>query len=1119
MKVKRVLSLMLSASILASAIAGINVSAEETDGTGQGAEIIMDFSKDGASVPQGTTGTNFGGTYDASTAKTVTNATIDTAEKALKIDATNGENDSTDAYVSIPLTNADGTTANISTADGPFAITVTMKLPSSKANPPLRGFPILSDNNGITDVIATKGNTVFGLSHMGNFDLMTAANGTYNTAARDACWLRKGYGIVSDKQNDYCDKQDKKDTNQKDTTNLGDGNSNYNGTQFLKFSDSSNGAAEVYYDYKWIIDPVSETFKLWYKKTNDTEWKQAYGDKYMINPKETTGGATYDAMRIVRYNELGMMPTGKLPQTITNFKLRQMKAGNQKVDKSYYIKSIKVEQSEAVASEYKGTKSAGNNNMEFGTVNGEKVKVPDTYKFKGNGSATTGNGYLTYTSGKDDTGNNMPDAEGVTIPLDNPIVTRNGKFVIETKVKFGNPGDKVSRPIRSFPALTDGTNINAIGVSWGTNKTLQATANNNRDGLGLVKTWNSQQIDNANNVNNDAAAANQLNTVKDYTGASDIKIADMKDVYGKWYSYRLEIDPYSETYKFAYKNETDTEWQYPYADKYFANPNKSTADAAVYYEEPGIMPTGKLPSVITAMRLMENVYAKASSDYQHVIDYIKTEQDIDFKVIGARFKNGETIELKTNKAISGAALSNGVITVKDIDDNTIVADNYTLEINETGDSILVKFGRTYAQNMDDGTYTVVYNNLATVDGEKLSGRALASIKNHVEYSVSGTDADYVQKLTTGVKSGQSDLSLVQQDGAINWVNKKTDLNADSLTYLDFDFDDISVATERIEIEFTAKLPGNYYRLCGFPNLVDAAGKEYNFGFDTATPNNTSWAVEQYLFRNLGGKNMVKKGGDADNDVNLAITDHTTTQLAALGLTAPKKISYGTKDGAVVGASADFYDFKFVIDPIAKEYRYYQRKNGAGEYEETFAGIPGYPIAIDSMPQTVSKLRFYMGRNTANNSEYTGMVSFKNIAVRTMKKTSAEFLASRIINRTYALSDGSLAYADGANTTTNDKTQATINVKFVNYKDTAVGGTVILAVYKNGDLVKAGLNNDVSIQPGVSERTFTFDAPEATWTRTNESNQDWDSVTKDEQIYRVFLWTMDGLIPLANDSGI
>ncbi len=379
---------------------------------------------------------------------------------------------------------------------------------------------------------------------------------------------------------------------------------------------------------------------------------------------------------------------------------------------------------------------------------------------------------------------------------------------------------------------------------------------------------------------------------------------------------------------------------------------------------------------------------------------------------------------------------------------------------------------------------------------------IASIEVEYVGSQSIDSSNFAGKVTTTNAWGASEGSATEDstNKVIVWTNKKTTLTNDCVSQLEWDIDNITLDKKLVEIEFTAKMAGNYYRLEGFPMIIDNEGTMHNFGLQGATPNGYSANVENMIFRNLGTKNI--------NPV-MTTNDDTSVGFTKLGLTAPVKTTYGVNgQGTLVGASANFYDFKFVIDPIAKEYRYYEKPESAAVWNEPFKGMPGYPINLNvklnsnsEALSSISKLRFRIGRNTANNTDstVTGVVNFKKISVKEVsqsRRVDKSDFASRIVNRYYAIEDGAANSVD-------------ITAKIINYTDAAKTGTYIVAVYNEDGVLVSATQSAANVTAGANEVIFE-DVPVTGATVSN------NKVTADPQIYRIFLWSDDGkLTPLSD----
>ncbi len=1021
---KKLLSIVLSVSMILSLCTGFVVQADSD------VKFTMDFTKSTVDLSgiKKTTVKNTSG-------EDIVNVSFDSDENAMKIVAKSyASGVQNNATLSIPLEQ------EIDTSKGTFAITVQMKMPSDNTNPALRGFPILSgQSEALRSANPVDADTIFGLAHMGGDNLLVAANDT-----DDAIWLRKGY-TTGDSGSNYADKAASSSTGGIDATFLGDGLRLYENTTFMNMTDASS----KYYYYRWVIDPDTKTFKLYYSE-DGKNWTQAYTRYKMLNPYESIWDKEPESMVISRFDEGGVMPTGDLPAKITNFKFRQNNASSA-AEKAYYIKSISVDQT-ATASYV----NAETNNMEFTGSSSEYTK---SGLFTNGGTAVinttenSGSGVLQYKPNKAAANNTT---STYSIPLSNPIDTTKGPFSIFIRMKFPTT---INRAFRGFPTLSDGTTTNIFGLTWVKgNNAMSLTTENNTDGLWLIK----------DRTGANAAANGVINNMKEFStsGCSAYHIA-MTNAQGDYCTYRWDIDPASETFRFYYRQSDSGNWTEPYNIEHMANPHESTDTQAVWYDSPGLFPTGTLPEVITEFVFREPSYGAETAEYSYDIDYIKTYQTVMEHKASAELADSTTINIKTSKKLDSTVSDfSDVVKIKAADGDYVTAASIV-----TDDINSIK--ATFADELT-GKYQAEFTELKFADGDTYTGT--------VDVIDSG-------KISANVNSnGITDIDF---DGnEIVWSHEKPNLSADGVTYFEYDFEDITLGSDPVEIKFTAKLPANFYRLNGFPNIVDSVDTVYNFGFDTATPNYANNSVEQYLFRNLGIKTM-QKG-----------SSYTGTDYTSVKLISPSFLKYGvdTQTYAPTGASAEFYDYKFVIDPVAKEYRYYHKKSTEAKYTEIFEDYPGYPVAITDLPTTISKLKFVMGRNTGNQSDKTaGVVRFKDISVRTLNdeaKTSG--FAGRIVDRAYKVES--------------EATLADITAKIINYSSADVADvTPILAVYdSNGKLSSVKFGTKTTLKNG--DNTYTFNdvaAVGATW------NSSGTYVNNDTGVYKLFVWKDGTIEPLAD----
>lgn len=374
-------------------------------------------------------------------------------------------------------------------------------------------------------------------------------------------------------------------------------------------------------------------------------------------------------------------------------------------------------------------------------------------------------------------------------------------------------------------------------------------------------------------------------------------------------------------------------------------------------------------------------------------------------------------------------------------------------------------------------------------------------ENSYTYSIASIEVDQSdsQSSVTDDITLSSSLNTVtstvgEGNGLLSWKITPPSGNTTAFTAnMTVDSDNLTVDDRLIEITFTAKMPEAYYRLEGFPVLIGGDNKTYNFGLQAATPNNSTPTVQHMLFRNLGQYKTFKN-------------NETTTDLTRPA-TLVSGVKYGSKDNSVAPASAGYYDYKFVIDPVAKEYRYWEKASSDADFtdaDEIYKNCPGYPVAIDSLPSVISALRFGTGNGNAAGYVTAGEFSFKDISIKTLAPGKDDF-AARITGRAYSMS----ATNSTDNATYSDATQ-TITTKLVNYGSESKSVTLLIAVFDtNGSLIKVA-EKTVALTPGVNTVTFEdLPAADAVW---NSSNQ----VKRDPDICQLFMWQdMTTIVPLAN----
>lgn len=384
----------------------------------------------------------------------------------------------------------------------------------------------------------------------------------------------------------------------------------------------------------------------------------------------------------------------------------------------------------------------------------------------------------------------------------------------------------------------------------------------------------------------------------------------------------------------------------------------------------------------------------------------------------------------------------------------------------------------------------------------------------VNYSVKSNDSYDLSTLTCVNKNGGTS-NVVEEDGTIKW--SVTRAQRDEQMELNADINPIKVTDKPITIEFTAKLHDHHYRLVGFPKLKDNAGIEYNFGFDIATPNNSNCSLQHMLFRHLGNRKISRTDAELSDE---AITDATYVSNTSVYRNKMLKVgrAASAEDATVfepIGASDAFYDYKFVIDPVAKEYRYYQRAEGAAEYEEIFDGCVGYPIKIDNLPTDISSLSFQVRNGVADSTE-TGNYYFKDIKVYTENEITSG-ITGKIVNRVYSHSEETAPTGNVAVTST----VADITANIVNYEASSKTATILLAIYdENGNLKNIIPSETTAINSGINTVTFEdVPAPQALWnTGVIANNPTKTYVSKDNYTYKLFVWSsLSEMTPIVQEA--
>ncbi len=697
-----------------------------------------------------------------------------------------------------------------------------------------------------------------------------------------------------------------------------------------------------------------------------------------------------------------------------------------------------------------------------------------TYGTSSNANATVevADGYLKYT--QDPTGSSSADT--FTIPLEEgkAIDTTKGTFTIEVRAKLPNTGAGNNGQMRSFPCLSDGTTTNLFGLSWcnANNSSLAnlAVTAGNHSGARWIE----------ERVNGESFTASSPNSGLNNLGSSngaDRYFLSRADAAANFYTYKWEVDPASGTFRFKYRQADTDNWIEPYSEFYMAKGTYSgtTADR---YEEPGVFPTGTLPESISQLVLRLPYGSKVQGTYTYEIDYIKTTHTYSpFAVTSAKITDSKTMMITANESIVTTAFEN----VIDIKDPNGATPDYTVSAGGTANVLEV----TFDEDVDfTGDYSLAITNLASTSSSTYSTDTDITVGTTGLFSTS-------YRTNTNLPFTATEDTVANDNDKLTWTfnryNSATQY-ANNFSSLNYNIKDIAVGTDLIEIEFTSKMPAEG-ALQGFPMLSDGS-TAYNFGFDgatTRTGGTTSYHLRQMLLNNIG---QVSPGGLGVNQ-------------GILGLPRITDLTYGPSGND----TNKFNSYRFTIDPVAMEYRYEYKLEGTDTWVEPYAGYPSYPVAISSLPETLSELKFVINRNEQFEYLSAASLEFKDISVRTVANT-AKF-AGKIIDRDYTVDS-----TDPENVTVT----ADITANIVNYGE-AMNAKVILAMYDGTTkkLIGCKVLADRSFANGINQVIFE----DVESTANAVLNDGKTAVTNDSgRIFKLYVWSADGNItPLAKVNAI
>ncbi len=307
-KYKNILCMMMLAALLLTQFT-VSVFANELPVGGE--QYILDFNATDATA-DGVTAYNTKATDKNYNNATVLSHSISIEEvdgiKVLQHTVPEGTANNAMTVLKIPL----GSEATEITGGGTYSIIIKAKLPPASTNQMFRGFGSLGYGNQIYINGLTQ--TTLGKDYM-----LTADDHL------DGLWMYK--------QNTSDNKTWKSGSSLNHIAVSAD-------TDAMKITlaDSS----QDFYLYKWTIDSANESFRFYYSKDDGVTWIEPYDSYNMMQSKDYIG---YGVEK--RYEDKGVMPTGKnLPAKIDSILVRT-RAGKDSKNFTYNIASIKIEKATA----------------------------------------------------------------------------------------------------------------------------------------------------------------------------------------------------------------------------------------------------------------------------------------------------------------------------------------------------------------------------------------------------------------------------------------------------------------------------------------------------------------------------------------------------------------------------------------------------------------------------------------------------------------------------------------------------------------------------------------------------------------------------------------------------
>ena len=208
----------------------------------------------------------------------------------------------------------------------------------------------------------------------------------------------------------------------------------------------------------------------------------------------------------------------------------------------------------------------------------------------------------------------------MTIPLEEEIDIADGPFTVSVKAKLPNVA---GRRIRGFAILGG----NTAATYSATDDTLMGMAQlDDKSGYmieaGHTELWmNKQDADsNGDGKIDDVSNTSEYNNIGTTTLARRFFISQA-DANSDYYTYRWDVDPETQTFRFFCQKEGETGWAEPYGDLYMMNTN--TDEQMDRFVEAGVMPTGKLPEKIKSLKFRQYEYIEGNKA-NSVTTYIKS---------------------------------------------------------------------------------------------------------------------------------------------------------------------------------------------------------------------------------------------------------------------------------------------------------------------------------------------------------------------------------------------------------------------------------------------------------------------------------------------------------------